>query len=109
MNTAIELDYFGGYAPVQAWGKVDDLKFYFRARWDTWTFEIGKPGVGVPTAEKDTLLFARGGEFLPNDFHEEMADVIVNCFQEFFMETLNPHAGQLIPELTKKLNAAMKK
>ncbi len=107
MNAAIELDYFGGYAPIQAWGKVSNLNFYFRARWDTWTFKIGKPGVEVPTTENDALLFAREGEFLPNDFHEEMVGVIVNCFQEYFTETRNPRSTDLLSDLNKKLKAAI--
>ena len=104
MNTEIELDYFGGYAPIQAGGKVRELNFYFRARWDTWTFEIGKPGAEVPALEDDDLLFTREGDFLPDDFHEEMAAVIVNCFREFLAETQNPNAANLLSDLTEKLH-----
>ncbi len=103
MKTGIELDYFGGYAPIQASGKVGNHNFYFRARWDTWAFEIGKPGVEVPTLEDDDLLFTREGDFLPDDFHEEMAAVIVNCFREHFAETQNPNAANLLSNLTEKL------
>jgi hypothetical protein len=30
----------GGYAPVQGWGEVDGLPWYFRSRWDSWRFSI---------------------------------------------------------------------
>ena len=105
MNAAIELDYFGGYAPIQALGKVSNLNFYFRARWDTWTFEMGKPGVEVPALKDDDLLFTREGDFLPDDFHKEMAAVIVNCFREYFAEIQNPNTVKLLSNLTKKLQA----
>lgn len=29
-----------GYMPVQAWGAVDGLGWFFRARWETWGFEV---------------------------------------------------------------------
>ena len=109
MSTAIELDYFGGYAPIQAGGKVDGLNFYFRARWDTRTFEIGKLGVDVPTLQEDALLFTREGDYSPNDSHEETAAVIVNCFQEYFVKMQNPNAEWLLLDITSKLNAAMKR
>ncbi|MCB8948231.1 MAG: hypothetical protein H6653_09470 [Ardenticatenaceae bacterium] len=109
MNTEIELDYFGGYAPIQAEGKVGEHNFYFRARWETWIFEIGKPGVEVPAFNDDDLIFTREGDFLPDDSHEEMAAVLVNCFREYFAETQNPSDRQLLQVLTNKLNIAMKK
>lgn len=105
MNTEIELNYFGGYAPIQAEGKVGEHNFYFWARWDTWRFEIGKLGVEVPVLKDDELLFTREGDFLPGDFHEETAAVIVNCFREHFAETQNPNAANLLSSLTEKLRS----
>ncbi|MBK7893555.1 MAG: hypothetical protein WAS33_02865 [Candidatus Promineifilaceae bacterium] len=105
MDGEIELDNFGGYAPIQAKGKVGKLNFYFRARWDTWRFEIGKLGVEVPALKDDELLFTREGDFLSGDSHEEMATVIVNCFKEYFAETQNPNAAKLLSDLTEKLRA----
>lgn len=105
MNTEIELDYFGGYAPIQAEGKIGELNFYFRARWDTWRFEIGKPGLEVPARDDNDLLFARKGDYSPNDSHEEMAAVIVHCFKEYFAETKNPNAVNLLAKLTEKLQS----
>lgn len=107
MNATIELDYFGGYAPIQAWGKFDEHHFYFRARWDEWRFEIGKPGIKVPASDKHTLIFVREGEFLADDFHKEMASIIVVCFQDFFAESQNPLAADLLADLNSKLLAAM--
>lgn len=37
----IRIDTIGGNAPVQAEGFFDDKAFYFRARHDFWTFEVG--------------------------------------------------------------------
>lgn len=37
----IKITAFHGYAPVQAWGYLDNLPFYFRARWDYWRFQVG--------------------------------------------------------------------
>mgnify|MGYP001017808075 CR=1 FL=1 len=105
MNTEIELDYFGGYAPIQAEGKIGELNFYFRARWDTWRFEIGKPGVEVPARDDADLLFTRKGDYSPNDSHEEMAAVITNCFKEYLAETQKPNAAKLLSNLTEKLRA----
>lgn len=105
MSTEIELNYFGGYAPIQAEGKVGEHNFYFRARWDIWTFEIGKPGIEVPALKDDDLLFTREGDYSLNDSQEEMADVLVNCFKEYFAETQNQNAARLLSSLTEKLRA----
>lgn len=103
MNTEIELNYFGGYAPIQAEGKVGKHNFYFRARWETWIFEIGKPGVEVPAFNDDDLLFTREGDFLPGDGHEEMAAVLVTCFRNFYDETRNPNTVSLLSDLNKQM------
>ena len=109
MNTGIKLDYFGGYAPIQAWGEVEGQKFYFRARWDEWQFEIGKPGIEVPTTDKTQLLFVREGELLPNAFYNEMAAIIISCFQEYLVKTKNPQTTRLLSDLNTKLQAIIHK
>lgn len=109
MNQEIMLDYFGGYAPIQAEGKVGELNFYFRARWDTWRFEIGKPGVEVPARHNDALLFTRKGNYSPNDSHEEMAAVIINFFKQYLAETQNQNAANLLSNITKKLRSIYRK
>lgn len=38
-----------GYAPVQATGYINGLPFYFRARWDYWTFAVPASPDGDPT------------------------------------------------------------
>ena len=37
----IEIDTIGGNCPVQAEGRFDSKAFYFRARHDFWSFEVG--------------------------------------------------------------------
>jgi hypothetical protein len=39
------LEYVGGAAPTQAWGRTGDNRpFYFRARRGEWTLEVGERG-----------------------------------------------------------------
>lgn len=38
-----------GFCPVQGWGSLDGLHWYFRARWDDWSFEV------YPTTCEDEL------------------------------------------------------
>jgi hypothetical protein len=37
----VEIDEIGGNCPVQAFGRIGDEKFYFRARGRTWTLCVG--------------------------------------------------------------------
>lgn len=36
----LHIEFFGGAAPVQAWGTIAGKRFYFRARHDEWTFAV---------------------------------------------------------------------
>jgi hypothetical protein len=38
----VQLEFFGGECPVQSWGTLLGKPFYFRARWNYWTFEVGE-------------------------------------------------------------------
>lgn len=44
----IHIDYIGGNCPVQAEGFIGDKAFYFRARWDKWTFGVGTDPILYP-------------------------------------------------------------
>lgn len=37
----IVIDALGGNSPVQSEGRFDDKAFYFRAKYDFWTFQVG--------------------------------------------------------------------
>lgn len=37
----IEIDYIGGYCPVQSEGWINGKPFYFRARYERWSLGIG--------------------------------------------------------------------
>ncbi|MCA9972129.1 MAG: hypothetical protein KC425_18020 [Anaerolineales bacterium] len=109
MMAGIELTYFGGYAPIQAWGTVNGRRFYFRARWDTWRFEIGKRDVEVPTRERQAIEFIREGEFAPDAGHEEMAIEIVACFRAYFAEVQDTNVEQQLEDLAGQLRASLKR
>ncbi len=34
------IEYFGGAAPVQAWGTIRGYQFYFRSRHEHWSFAV---------------------------------------------------------------------
>lgn len=78
-------------APVQYEGKIGDLYFYFRARWNGWSFGIGKTQLEAAEATMyENGLFSRrsdwGGEFaaaswMPFDVAEEL---IRQCIEEYY-------------------------
>ena len=51
----------GGACPVQGEGTVDGLEWYFRARGESWSFEVFRPGgfEGLPVQD---VVFDRSGE-----------------------------------------------
>lgn len=38
----VDIVYFGGETPVQCWGTIAGKHFYFRARWNYWSFGVGE-------------------------------------------------------------------
>lgn len=38
----VKIDWIGGQCPLQAVGTLDGHKFYFRARGNRWSFEVGE-------------------------------------------------------------------
>jgi hypothetical protein len=59
-----------GFCPVQGWGNVDGLNWYFRARYDAWSFDVWnvpfEEGRHLPQAEpvwSANAEWGDGGEF----------------------------------------------
>lgn len=52
MSRGVTIDIIGGLCPVQAEGRIDGMPFYFRARGERWSLEIGQlgsdPGLDPP-------------------------------------------------------------
>lgn len=61
MVCTINIEFFGGMTPVQCWGNLSGRKFYFRARWDKWSFEVGdiRHVPAVSDADEQALVFHR--------------------------------------------------
>ena len=89
-----------GAAPVQAEGTINGYLFYFRARWDTWTFSISENSdispedIDMPEAGKKYGYFAEGHigkewEYLASYMDINMAkEIIVNCSTEYLKNKL---------------------
>ncbi len=91
------IDSLGGQAPVQAEGTVRGYPFYFRARWDHWTFSISEKEdidpVDVDSAVADAGLgFYREGRYGTGPYdasympEEEARRIIRTCVQEYLRE-----------------------
>jgi hypothetical protein len=57
----------GGYCPVQGFGTVDGHPWYFRARWDGWSFDVGPAGIGAGDWDLSDPVF-RQAERYGDDF-----------------------------------------
>ena len=51
MPAGVVIGSAGGKCPVQAEGRIDEVPFYFRARGDAWSLEVGC-GVALPGTEE---------------------------------------------------------
>ena len=51
-DPAIEIDYIGGICPVQAEGMIGNVKWYFRARGQSWSMRVG----GDPICRPDVCF-----------------------------------------------------
>lgn len=67
---------WGGWCPVQGYGLIDGCAVYFRARWTSWSLEIGRgPEVDEYGGPAHTAWVFRGEYGMPgeagwmNDFH----------------------------------------
>ena len=45
-----------GFCPVQGHGKLDDVYWYFRARWDDWTFDVYSAPCDDELPDQDKFL-----------------------------------------------------
>jgi hypothetical protein len=87
-------------APVQYEGTVNGRPFYFRARWDAWSFSIADTLDEAITASD--LWIPPGGFFRESTFgtgdyaasympHEEAEHIITQCANEYISQK---HSGQ---------------
>ena len=84
-----------GSAPVQADGTINGFPFYFRARWDEWTFAISEnPNISPVDIQfietgKEYGYFAEGRigkewEYLASYMEVDMVkDIITKCSNEY--------------------------
>jgi hypothetical protein len=47
-DQGLQIDWLGGCCPVQAYGTIDGIPFFFRSRGDKWSFGVGPEPVGDP-------------------------------------------------------------
>jgi hypothetical protein len=88
----LDITWLSGQAPVQAEGAVAGLPFYFRARWDYWTFSVAQTTSGDPV---QVLLGAEEGYNLQGAYgakgeceaswmpHGDAWRIIGECVQEY--------------------------
>jgi hypothetical protein len=62
-----DLSQIGGNCPVQGFGRIDDhpgLAWYFRARGDGWSLDVGPPD-GTDYVDKADAVFSLAGRWNP--------------------------------------------
>ena len=96
-ENAVVFDYLGGQAPVQAEGTVGGRPFYFRSRYEHWTFSISERDEVSPV-EIDSAAsgaehgFFREGRYGTGPFEasympeEEARRIIRACAAEYLRE-----------------------
>jgi hypothetical protein len=94
-------------APVQYEGEVGDRAWYFRARYDEWSFGVGTTTAGAVGAAMDgTGDFHRSGVYDPDGDgwgaswmeHGEAERLISQCIEEYTQHKavdLSPHTEQI--------------
>ena len=94
---SIVFDYLGGLAPVQAEGTVAGRPFYFRSRYEHWTFSVSEHD-DVSPVEIDSVEsgkahgFFRQGQYGTDPFEasympeEEARRIIAACAEEYLRE-----------------------
>jgi len=91
----IEMDYFGGSAPVQAWGTINGRPFYFRARHAHWSFavsldptvdpaDIAYPDQGFYREEIYDVNGPASASYMP---HDEAETIIRRCVAQFIEDS----------------------
>jgi hypothetical protein len=89
----IVIEYFGGAAPVQAWGTVAGKRFYFRARHNEWSF-----GIALNPAVDPVDVQVPGAGFFVEEVYgtnsdasympEDMAETIIRRCARLFHEPI---------------------
>ncbi len=59
----LNIESISGKCPVQAYGTVDGQPFYFRARWDEWSFAIAEMDGDPVLINSPSDGFYREGKF----------------------------------------------
>lgn len=96
-ENSLEFDYLGGMAPVQAEGTVAGHRFYFRSRYQRWTFSISEHADVSPVeidspARGAAYGFFREGEYGSTPFEasympeKEARRIIEGCATEYLRE-----------------------
>jgi hypothetical protein len=92
--------HLSGQAPVQAEGHIKGYPFYFRAKWDSWTFTVCLNGTGDPIcigppSDEDGLFkdrehqgFYMGRHFPEAGYmrYDEAEALILSCAQLFLRQ-----------------------
>jgi hypothetical protein len=109
--TAPELDaHFevGGESPVQAFGKVLDRDLYFRARHDSWTFDVAdEAGLFPSDGSRRPGTYFREGQYEGASYmpHAEAVKLILRCLADY--TGVHIHIGALqIPTYPTKPRSA---
>jgi hypothetical protein len=72
----LDVQVLGGLCPVQGDGLINGHRWYFRARGESWSFEVWAEGVGIPVdpgadlgyeLPQEESVFERGDEYNPGD------------------------------------------
>jgi hypothetical protein len=86
----VRWSFTGTVAPVQAEGEIDRVPFYFRSRWDRWTFGVAsehQPDLVLVDSAQDG--FFRSEKYRPSRFAaswmplDEAKDIIERCIREY--------------------------
>ena len=89
----LHAEFFGGWAPVQAWGDVAGWPFYFRSRGQRWTFAVAtQDGIDATDVYSNDRGFFREESYGEGEFDAsymppvEARKIIRRCCKEFLAE-----------------------
>ncbi len=76
-------------APLQFEGAIDGNPFYFRARWEHWSFQITKPGTEPILPARDIVLYSASGKVGEGEYsaswmaEDDGRNTINACVEDF--------------------------
>lgn len=96
-ENSLKFDYLGGMAPVQAEGTIAGHRFYFRSRYQHWTFSVSEHDDVSPVeidspASGKAYGFFREGDYGSTPFEasympeEEARRIMEACAAEYLRE-----------------------